>query len=74
MDASLQYWPMVGDIVTYTGKGAHEKFEIIYTGDEFPTTVYIIKSKLTGKQYRAHRHELNLATPPDAPGKLRDLK
>ena len=37
MDASLQYWPNVGDIINYTGKGVHENFELIYARDEFPT-------------------------------------
>lgn len=72
MDASLQYWPKIGDTVTYTGKGAYEKFLLINTRDEFPTKIYIIQSKLTGKTFRTHRHELNRVYSQDALTKLRD--
>ena len=50
------------------GKRSHGKLGLIYTRYEYPTTVYTIKSKLMGKQYRAYPHELDLVALPDNPG------
>ena len=73
MDPSLQYWPKVGETVTYTAKPSSERFKIIEIKEEFPCAVYIIRSKLDGKIHRAHRHQLDLVEPPAAAEPLYEI-
>ena len=73
MDPSLQYWPKVGETVTYTAKPSSERFKIIEIKEEFTCAVYIIRSKLDGKIHRAHRHQLDPVAPPAAAEPLYEI-
>ena len=44
MDASLQFWPKLGQHVSFAGADESEKFILTDIKPEFPCAIYIIKS------------------------------
>ena len=70
MDANLQFWPKIGDRVSYSGevlgeKGKTSQFSIKEIKEEYPCTYYIIEDIKTHKQIRAFRPELSKANVVD---------
>ena len=68
MDATLMFWPKIGDRVTYTGSllgrvGKKDVYVVKELVEEFPCTVYIIQHLHSKKTIRAFRHQLDLAQP-----------
>ena len=59
MDATLQFWPKIGDRVSYSGKGEHKSIFGQGNKKEYPCTYYIIEIIKTHKQIRAFRPELS---------------
>ena len=48
MDATLQFWPKIGDRVSYSGavlgkKGKTNQFSVMEIKEEYPCTYYIIE-------------------------------
>ena len=61
MDSDKEmYWPKVGDVVHCTGSGSVEAdtFVVMDKINEYPCSVYIIRSRLNGSSTRAFRHQL----------------
>ena len=70
MDANLQFWPKIGDRVSYSGavlgkKGKTSQFSVKEIKEEYPCTYYIIEDIKTYKQIRAFRPELSKANVVD---------
>ena len=64
MDATLQFWPKIGDQVSYSGavfweKGKTSQFSVKEIKEEYPCTYYIIEDIKTNKQIRAFRPEIS---------------
>ena len=59
MYTSLQFWPKLGQHVSFAGADGSERFILKDLKPEFPCAIYIIKSTHLKETFRAIRHQLS---------------